>query len=257
MRGHQITLYEKEQQLGGQLQIAAKTPDRAEMAEPARYFTRQFQLLEVPVHLGVTVDEETVLRENPDAVIVATGGLAQWPDIEGIEDGKAEGVNVYLARDVVDGKVQVTGDKVILYALDYGMEGLTTADFLVDRGKQVEFFTPYPGVGGRVEELMMRPVILSRLADKGVKFSVLTGIKAVRNGQIIASAYPPFGSREWTVEGGVKDLVISAGSRANDALWRALQAKGREAIVVGEANAPRLLYRNSLEGFMAGYRIGG
>ncbi len=254
MRGHEVSLYEKDPQLGGQLLVSAKAPARAEMAEPARYFTRQFQLLEVPIHLGVTADEELVERENPDAIIVATGGIAQWPPIEGIEDGKADGVNVYLARDVVDGKVEVTGDKVIVYSLDYGMEPLSTADFLVDRGKEVEILSPYPHIGQVVERLMMRPMMLSRLTDRGVKISILTGIKAVRNGQIIANNFPPFGSKEWPVEG-VTDLVISAGSEANDDLWRSLEGKGKEVIPVGEAQAPRLLFRSALEGFLAGHRI--
>ncbi len=255
MRGHQVTLYEKEQRIGGQMETAAKAPSRDEWTEAARYFTRQFELLEVPVRLGVAVDEETVLQENPEALIVATGGEAKWPSIEGLKDGKAEGINVYLARDVVEGKAQVTGDDVVLYALDYGMEGLTCADLLVERGKRVEFITPYPSVGELVERLMMRPAILSRLVNRGVRFSVLTGVRSIREGHIIACSYPPFGDREWPLEGDPKDLVLSAGSKANDSLWQSLQGKVKEAIVVGEANAPRLLYRNSLEGFMAGYRI--
>ena len=53
----------------------------------------------------------------------------------------------------------------------------------------------------------------------------------------------------------MKDLVISAGSEANDALWRSLEEKGKEVIAVGEAQAPRLLFRSALEGFLAGQRI--
>jgi 2,4-dienoyl-CoA reductase-like NADH-dependent reductase (Old Yellow Enzyme family)/thioredoxin reductase len=256
MRGHQVVLYEREEQLGGQLQIAARAPDRAEMAEPVRYFTRQFELLEVPVRLGIEVDEELVRREDPDAVIFATGGAAQWPTtpIEGLIDGQAEGVNVFPARDVVAGKAAVGGDKVIVYCLDYGMEGLGTADYLSERGKQVEIFSPYPHIGNSVERITMKPMMLARLLDKGVKITVLTGVQAIRNGAIIARNFPPFGQREWPVED-VKDLVISAGSRANDALWRALRKEVKEMYVVGECWSPRLLFRSSLDGLKAGLKV--
>ena len=162
LRGHQVTLYERESQLGGQLQIAAKAPGRAEMAEPVRYYTKQFDLLEVPVHLGVAVDEKLLRREKPDAVIVATGGLPALLGVDGIdEDGKAEGVNVVLAWDVLDGTAEVRGNKVAVFATDQGMEGLTTADFLAERGKEVEVLIPNRACcdEGMEAPLQVRPAI--------------------------------------------------------------------------------------------------
>ena len=54
---------------------------------------------------------------------------------------------------------------------------------------------------------------------------------------------------------GVEDLVISAGSRANDALWRALRKEVKEMYVVGECWSPRLLFRSSLDGLRVGLRV--
>jgi len=251
-RGHQVSLYEKEPQLGGQLQIAAKAPGRADMAEPVRFFTKQFELLGVQVHLGTAVDEDLVRREAPDAVIVATGGLPALPSIEGIENGKAAGVNVVLAWDVLAGAAEVIGDKVAVFAIDQGMEGLTTADFLADRGKQVEVLIPYLNVGSRLEWLVTRWMITDRLTRKNVKLSIMTAVKAIRDGVIIAFS-PPNGP-ERPLEG-VQTLVIAAGSRPNDALWKALQGQVKEIFSAGESVSPRRLLGSSLDGLRVGLQI--
>ena len=253
LRGHQVTLYERESQMGGQLQIAAKAPGRAEMAEPVRYYTKQFDLLAVPVHMGVAVDEKLVRREKPDAVIVATGGLPALLAVDGIDEyGKAEGVNVVLAWDVLDGTAEVTGGKVAVFATDQGMEGLTTADFLAERGKEVEVLIPYPNVGARLEWLVTKWVIMDRLARKDVKLSIMTAVKAVREGVIYAFS-PPNGP-ERPLEG-VETLVISAGSRSNDALWKALRGQVKEIYNIGESVSPRRLLASSLDGLKIGLRV--
>jgi NADPH-dependent 2,4-dienoyl-CoA reductase/sulfur reductase-like enzyme len=249
MRGHTVALYEKEPQLGGQLQIAAKAPGRADMAEPVRYYEKQFEKLGVQVHLGAAVDEELVRREAPEAVIVATGGLPALLPIEGIGDGA--GLPVVLARDVLAGTAEVAGERVIVFATDQGMEGLTTADYLSDRGKQVEVLIPYPTLGAKLE-MITGMMITARLARKNVKLSIMTGVKAVRDGAIIA--FNPFSMREWPIEG-VDTLVVSAGSRANDALWKALRGQVKEVHGAGECVAPRKLLDSTLDGLRTGLAV--
>ena len=249
LRGHQVSLYEKEPQLGGQLQIAAKAPGRGDMAEPVRYYEKQFEKLGVQVHLGAAVDEDLVRREAPKAVIVATGGLPALPPIEGAGDGA--GVPTVLARDVLAGAAEVAGERVIVFATDQGMEGLTTADYLSDRGKQVEVLIPYPMIGAKLE-MITGMMITARLARKNVRLSIMTGVKAVRDGAIIA--FNPFSLREWPIEG-VDTLVISAGSRADDALWKALRGQVKEIYGAGECVAPRKLLDSALDGLRIGLAV--
>lgn len=245
LRGHWVVLYEKEPHLGGQLQIAAKAPGRADMAEPVRFYERQFQKLGVEVYLGTAVDEETVRREAPDAVIVATGGLPAMPPLPGLE-----GNNVVLARDVLAGRAE-TGQNVIIFATDQGMEGLTTADFLAERGKRVEVLIPYATVGAKLE-MITGMMLMARLARRNVKLSIMTGLKAVENGAVIA--FNPFSGQEWRIEG-VDTVVISAGSRANDALWKALRGQVKEIYGAGECVAPRKLLDSTLDGLRAGLAV--
>ena len=250
-RGHQVSLYERETQLGGQLQIAAKAPGRSDMAEPVRYYTRQFELLAVPVLLGVAVDEALVRKENPDAVIVATGSLPALPPIEGIKEGNAAGVNVVLARDVLGGTAEVAGEKIVVFAMDQDMEGLTTADFLAERGKQVEILIPGPTVAAKLEGLT-GTMLMTRLAGNNVKLNIMTGVKAVRDGAVIA--FDPLSNRQWQLEG-VRTLVISAGSLANDTLSKALRGQVKEIHIVGDSALPRRVLDATTDGLRAGLRV--
>ena len=237
LRGHRVTLYEHSAQLGGQLLIAAKAPGRSEMLEPIRYYTRQFQLLGVQVQLGTEVDDAFVQRAAPDAVIVATGGVPAVPPIEGLVNGTAPGVHVRLARHVLAGSATVVGDRVIVFTPDQGIEGLSTADFLAERGKQVEVMVPYPTVGGAVD-MMTQSVLIDRLLQRHVRLRVMTGVSAIRDGTMFAF-HPPHGA-EWPVEG-VDTLVLAGGTRSDDALWRRLQGQVKELYAVGDCLAPARL----------------
>ncbi|MEE8370399.1 MAG: FAD-dependent oxidoreductase, partial [Dehalococcoidia bacterium] len=204
-----------------------------------------------PVHLGVTVDEALVRKEKPDAVIVATGALPALPPIEGVEEGKAAGVNVVLARDVLAGTAEVVGEKVALFATDQDMEGLTTADFLAEQGKQIEILIPRPAIAAKLEGLT-GTMLMTRLAGNNVKLSIMTGIKAVRDGAIIA--FDPLSGRQWTLEG-VRTLVISAGSLANDTLSKALRSQVKEVHIVGDCALPRRVLDATTDGLRAGLRV--
>jgi len=244
-RGHQVALYEKEGQLGGQLQIAAKAPGRHDMAEPVRYYEIQFKLLGVDVHLNTLVDEELVRRENPDAVIVATGGLPSVPNIAG-----ADGANVVQARDVLEGKAE-TGEKVIVFATEQGMEGLTTAEFLAERGKKVEVLIPYPTIASKVEMITFL-MLLPRLFGKGVTISTLQSIMRIEGNAVVA--VNPFSMQQRRIEG-VDTVVLATGSTANDGLWKALRGQAKEVYGAGQCVAPRKMLESTLDGLRAGLAV--
>jgi NADPH-dependent 2,4-dienoyl-CoA reductase/sulfur reductase-like enzyme len=76
MRGHQVVLFEKNQELGGQTLIARSAPARADFDGASRYAARQCRKLGVEIRLGAEADAAMVLRESPDAVVIATGARA-------------------------------------------------------------------------------------------------------------------------------------------------------------------------------------
>jgi mycofactocin system FadH/OYE family oxidoreductase 2 len=242
VRGHSVFLYEKGDRLGGQLQIAARAPGRADMAEPVRYYQRQFELLKVDVHLGSEVDVAMVEAGAPDAVIVATGGLPARPSFPG-----ADQPNVVLARDVLAGRASV-GKKVLLYSMDRSTEGFTTAEFLLDSECEVELLIPHPFAPFSAEQITYI-FTLNRIHRKGGKMTLAFEIGSIDDGRVVLSSV--FGGSPEEREG-IDTVVVSRGSRANDDLYKALKGRVKELYAVGQCLAPRRMLESTLDGLRVG-----
>ncbi|MDI6857415.1 MAG: FAD-dependent oxidoreductase [Dehalococcoidia bacterium] len=238
LRGHTVTLYEQGPELGGQLQIAARAPGRQDMAEPVRYYTRQFELLNVDVRLGTEVTPEVVEREAPDAVVVATGGVAARGSFPG-----SDNPNVVLARDVLAGKAQV-GKKVIVYSMDRSTEGFTAADYLLEAGHEVELLIPHP-IAPLATEQITFGFIMMRIARKNGRITMGLDISSFDGSTLVLGGV--FGSGVEAREG-IDTIVVSRGSKANDGLYKSLKGRVKELYLIGQALAPRKMLESTLDG---------
>jgi 2,4-dienoyl-CoA reductase (NADPH2) len=124
--GHAVTLYEGSDRLGGQLHLAGAPPGREEFKELAADLARQVALSNVRVVLRHPVDAALVRREDPGAVILATGAVPARPPIPGVELP-----HVLQAWDVLTGKAQV-GRRVVV--IGGGAVGVESALFLSEKG---------------------------------------------------------------------------------------------------------------------------
>lgn len=83
-RGHQVTLFEAEQKIGGQFNIAAQIPGKSDFFETMRYFQTVLRKHKVDIVLGKRVEVKDLQEQGFDEVIVATGIHPRTPDIAGI-----------------------------------------------------------------------------------------------------------------------------------------------------------------------------
>jgi len=210
LRGHQVSLYEKLSELGGQLNIAAKAPMREDFLEVPRFYKHQLKILGVEVNLETEVTPETVKAKNPDAVVVATGSLPYLTTIPGVE-----GANVVEVRELLQEKVEA-GQNVVVIAGESHIQALSAADFLAERGKTVELLTEglYPGAMLDAPTLM---VVLPRLLSNGVKITPSTGVKEITENAVVV--FNAFTREERKIEG-VDTVVIATAGRVDDALYR-------------------------------------
>ena len=133
LRGHQVTLWEKEKKLGGQL-IAASVPDfKDDYKLLVNYLSNQIRKVGVTVELEKEATLELIKSLNPDVVFIATGAIHEIPDIEGIQKGIEEG-RVITAIGVLSER-QVVGKSVVV--IGGGMIGCETGLHLGQRGKKV------------------------------------------------------------------------------------------------------------------------
>lgn len=120
--GHQVTLFEKSDEIGGQFNMAKKIPGKEEFYETIRYYKRQLELTKVEVKLQTEVSKEDLARSTYEVIAVATGVSPLKPDIPGIDHAK-----VVSYTDVLTGKVELGRRVAIIGA---GGIGFDVAEFL-------------------------------------------------------------------------------------------------------------------------------
>ena len=245
-RGHKVSLYERGSELGGQTLIAAKAPSRDGFLDMGRYQTSQMKLLGVDVHLNTEVTADMIVEQDPDAVVVATGSTPFIPDIPGVG-----GPNVSEVRQVLNGEVEV-GNNVVIIAGELGMQALSTADFLAEKGKKVEILYPYNQVLPMTVEPNTRMSVYRRLYQNGVVVTVDTGVKAIERKAVVA--FNALTNQERRIEG-VDSVVIAYGGQPDDALYRALKDRVKEVHVVGEAHTIRKLHHITMDGATVGREL--
>jgi 2,4-dienoyl-CoA reductase (NADPH2) len=159
MRGFDVTLYEKDERLGGMLHLAAKVPGRGEFAAYVSYMERELKHLGVDVRLNVLASADTLTDEGYDCVVVATGTVAGAPSIDGVEMS-----HVTTAYDAIALGLDNLGDVVIIGG---SALGCYTALYLASRADSVHIFESDEALGvdlGRTT----RWVIMKRLKEKGI-----------------------------------------------------------------------------------------
>lgn len=221
-RGHHVTLIERASELGGQITIAAKAPQRDQMAGITRWLAMEIERLGVKVQTGTDADTAMIRDLNPDVCILATGGqpfIDQNP-----EWGAAEGL-VVSSWDVLNGVVE-PGKNVLVYDSICEFTGMSAADFLAARGALVELVTgdikPGVGIGGTTF-----PTYYRSLYEKAVVMtSDLALEKVYREGDklvaVLENEYT--GQKEERV---VDQVVVENGTRADETLYYALKAESR------------------------------
>lgn len=220
LRGHDVTLMERDSQLGGRINLLIKVPSREEFGGVTRYLTKQIEKLGVKVKLGVEVTEEIVKKENPDVVIIATGAKPFTPTLPGIGQD-----NVTMIEKVLTGEAKV-GEQVAIIDTTGLQEGPSTAEFLADQGKKVKLITPFIQVGPYLGFTNMINVY-ERLLSRGVVFISCSALKSIDGKRL--SLRNVFSQQDSVIED-VDTVVLATGYRANDALYRILLKSKRKCM---------------------------
>lgn len=126
-RGHDVTLYEASERLGGQALLAQALPGRAEFGGIVTNLSREMELAGVKVVTRHKVTREFIEAEKPDAVIVATGAKPRAAEIEGLESG-----HVVNAWQVIRNEANV-GPSVVIADWRCDWIGMGIAEMLADR----------------------------------------------------------------------------------------------------------------------------
>jgi NAD(H)-dependent 7beta-hydroxy-3-oxo-delta4-cholenoic acid oxidoreductase len=261
LRGHEVTLCEKDTKLGGQFNLAAVAPMKQELCKVIKYLSIQGEKAGVRVRLNTEVTPQLVEELKPDVVIVATGGVPLIPDIPGIR-----GDNVVSAQDVLASKVGVQNADVLV--IGGGMVGLEVAEVLANLGDN-----PLVGrTGVTVVEMRenvgmdiaaeARTLLMERLREKGAEIVASTRVveilpDGVRVVNTIKEIRPDWttvikdGNEERTI-GGIGKIILAMGLESVDDLSEKIGDQVAEVHVIGDAKQPR----KALEAIAEGAEVG-
>ncbi len=224
-RGHDVTLWEREDHLGGQLAIAAHAPAHGAFTAFIEHQARR--LSGATVELGRDATADDVVAFGADAVVIATGAAARIPDVPGAE--LAVGV-----RDVLTGAP--VGRRVVLIAGTDHAEPLLGADFLASAGASVRVVYPGPQLAPLVGKYSIGGYV-ARLFAAGVEFVPMQRLARIEPG--VAHTVDVYAG---TPMDHVADTVVLAcGGHARTELHAALSGRVGELHILGDAWAPRRL----------------
>jgi len=240
VRGHEVHLYEKEKELGGQLNIASVPPAKQEIQKFKDFLIRQVRELPIKVRHG-KLDAPALKKMAPDWVVVAVGGKPRAMEGPGFHDPK-----VISAWEVLSGKKKA-GKRVVI--IGGGQIGLETAHFLLEEEKEITVLEMLKRAGQDMGP-RARKMILEKLIQGGVE--ILTESKAVslEKGEVV---FERAGLRERFQA--ADSLVIAVGTASQD---EGIPRLGKARIPmrrVGDAAAPRKLFDAVQEGFNTGIEI--
>ena len=244
VRGHQVILYEKQSEVGGQNLIARKGAGRQEIEGVIRWLLTQVEKLKVEMRFGTEVTPEIVLEQAPDAVVVATGSVPK----ENPFPGSYSFPQVCHAEHILKGEVE-PGTKVILIDTDGHHKATSTAELLADMGKTVHILTPSLFIGGKLGPLQDLFLMRQRLIKKGVTFTPDIAVLEIQGTTIKGlNVY----SNDMIDFDGYDTVVLAAGNRVEDGLYFALKGKVKELYRIGDCLAPRKIDMAILEGNRVG-----
>ena len=249
LRGHRVTLLEAGSELGGRLKHVHNVAHYEEMKHLFDFLVPQARKAGVNIKVNTPGTVESILAEEPDEIVVATGATPTVPDIPG--DGS---VPVLTGDESVDLSGH-EGRNVIMMDDDGYYWSAAMAESLAASGKQLTITTRFFEVFREIP-IVSRIAMLREMDKRGAVLKSSTYVARTSNGGVILSHY--LTQREEVVEN-VAAIVWVGSAQPNGSLADELQDAGIEKIrirTVGDAFSPRRLPQALVEAHAAGRAIG-
>ncbi|MFC1848136.1 FAD-dependent oxidoreductase [Chloroflexota bacterium] len=225
-RGHKVSLYERNQKLGGQWNIATAQESKSTHSSFLEHLSLDLNKSGVEIILGKNVTKKLVQHTKPDVVILATGAFPQILDVPG-----ADGRNVLQANDVLSGKVKVGEKVVVIGARSLGME---VSIQLAEQGKKVSLVSRgrLGGTDVPVEAFVYR-ALMKRLINLRVPLYPHCPVREITR----RGVYIEIGEDLFMLE--ADTVVLAVGARSDNKLAEELQDSVPEIFKIGDCSQPR------------------
>jgi len=239
-RGHDVTLMEQDENLGGQLLLAAKPPHKEEMGAFITYLIGQLAKKKVKVKRGEKATRQVVESLNPDVVVVATGALPLIPPMAGTDSDKVvSSWSALVNPDQLGNQVVVVGG---------GLVGCDVACFIAGQGKNVTIVEQLDNVALDTGSAT-RKFLLQKLMEKKITVILKAVAKEINKDGV---AFLEKGQSKVL---SADTVVLAVGARSNRELLDALGNARVEVYAIGDCVTPRKIAQANAQGFDVGIRL--
>ncbi|MFX1239603.1 MAG: FAD-dependent oxidoreductase, partial [Promethearchaeota archaeon] len=254
IRGHEVHLFEKDDKIGGLLNLIWIPPGRNEFKRMIENYNYWIQKYEINLYLETEVTTDIIKEYNPDVVFVATGSIPIKPPIKGIDNP-----HVYWANDVFSGDAPIgrnnviigggaTGIELALYIAKYGALSREAFEFLtfykalesddalemLHKGKKkVTVLEKLPKLGsilGRTTKW----VLLDKCNLLGI--NLITNVNVSEIGENYVNYIDSSGNDQ--IIDNVDAVYYATGIQSNDGLFKEIKSLGLEVYKIGDAKKP-------------------
>jgi thioredoxin reductase len=250
-RGHEVTVYEKADTVGGQVNLIGKRPGRGAMQGVTRYLKHILTEHGVSIQTGIKATPELILEQAPDAVVVATGSVPVSKPFPG-EYGPPAVLNGW---DVIQDTHPV-GQKVLFVDEDGGHHAMATAELLAEQGKQVDMVTGDLFIGIELAPRGELYLGRQRLLQQGVTFRTDLDILEINtNDNGLRVKARDIYTNESILFEDYDTVVLDVGNTVDDDLYHLLKGQVKEVYRTGDCVAPRGIDMAIFEGRRVGEQL--
>jgi 2,4-dienoyl-CoA reductase-like NADH-dependent reductase (Old Yellow Enzyme family) len=245
-RGHDVTLFERGSELGGQIRLWSRAPSRTELLGIADWLERQVVKAGVAIRTQTIATEDMLLADGYEAIVIATGsrGLRHgWTPLRpqmwnGAPLPGTDQPNVLSYLEALAERA-APGKRALVYDGLGGRQAVVTAEYLASQGAEVEFVTWLGQAAPDLAGSRDWGKTYGMLKRMGMRFSSDLELLAIEGDAVrLRDIY----TDEVIVKSGFDTIVLALGAEAQDALFHALaprRAQGLDLRLIGDALAPR------------------
>lgn len=241
-RGFKPVVFERENRIGGNVNIAKKPPFKGKFQWQIDYYASMAKKLNIDVRLGVEATVENIMDLNPYCVLIASGSSVTDPPIPGRDT-----IETVQSRDILDHDMKYTGKDIVV--VGGGITGMETALFLKAQGNDVSIVDMLPTwptdvFSGDPRFMMEAKLEINHCVEQNVRLYYEHKVLGIADGKLSIESTKDATRQLLDID----VLVLSTGVRPSDALYNELLAEGCNVWKVGDVNVTGKIYQAVMNG---------
>ncbi len=210
-RGHDVVVYEALDSPGGQINLLSRSKRRKDMIGIIEWRLAECEKFNVKINYNVLAYKEMILSQNPDVIIIATGGV---PNLNNIQEGSDLAISTW---DIISGNANIE-EEVVIYDDNGSYPGLQAAEIIANHGSKLEIVTPErffsPEIGG-----MNYVPYAKTFIEKMVKISINKRIQKInrRGNKLLVTLGSDYSDNQEKLE--TSQVIIEHGTVPLDQLY--------------------------------------